>query len=209
MVGARFSSCRLVRAEGGRWTETVLYSFGNGNDGADPRAGLTMDAAGNLYGTTLDGGIYGKGTVFELSPGAGGGWAETILYSFGNGTDAAIPVGGLIMDGAGDIYGTSEADGAGGCGTVYELSHGAGAWTETVLHSFDGIHGCAPQAALVMDAAGNLYGTTIDGGGLGTTAYFSVVEQCSSWHLALAAVGRRGLFINSMDSRTEDNLHPA
>src|ERR1035438_3767949 len=102
---------------GGGWTETVLHSFGNGTDGANPYAvNLIFDAAGNLYGTTDQGGIYGYGTVFDLSPSQGGGWTETVLYSFGNGTDAKAPLGGLIFDSAGNLYGTTLAGGIHPCG---------------------------------------------------------------------------------------------
>ena len=86
---ARGTVFELTPAAGGGWTEKVLHSFGNGTDGADPYAGLIFDAAGNLYGTTDEGGTYNHGTVFELTPAGGGGWTEKVLHSFGNGTDGA------------------------------------------------------------------------------------------------------------------------
>src|ERR1035441_2481606 len=132
----------------GTWAaaqEQVLYSFGNGTDGADPSGTLVFDAAGNLYGTTSAGGVYtscssgsgGCGTVFELTPTAGGGWTEKVLHSFGNGADGTNPQASLIFDAAGNLYGTTVNGGAYtscnsiGCGTVFELTPTAGGgWTE-------------------------------------------------------------------------------
>jgi uncharacterized repeat protein (TIGR03803 family) len=173
----------LSPSTGGAWTETVLHSFGTGSDGALPVAGLIFDAAGNLYGTSVDGGTsgtgcygYGCGTVFELSPSAGGTWTESILYNFCSASgcaDGASPRAGLIFDPAGNLYGTTYQGGAyvtgcsgHGCGTVFELSPSAGsAWTETVAYSFHGKDGRGPYAGLVFDAVGNLYGTTSGGSG--------------------------------------------
>jgi uncharacterized repeat protein (TIGR03803 family) len=163
----------LSPIEGGGWRETQLHSFGYRGDGASPGyAGVIMDAAGNLYGATTSGGIYGYGIVYELSPKAGGGWTETVLHSFGNGNDGSSPQGGLTIDTAGNLYGTTQwgggnnrcTGGPGGCGTVYELSPNPGGWTETILHSFNGVDGWLPHSTLIMDAGGNLYGTTQDGG---------------------------------------------
>ena len=163
----------LTPAGGGTWTEKVLWSFGTGTDGNGPQAGLIFDAAGNLYGTTFQGGTYTYGTVFELSPGAGGTWTEKVLHSFDqNGTDGAFPAAALIFDAAGNLYGTTSGGGTSNAGTVFELTPaGGGSWTEKVLHNFgSGTDGSYPQAGLVFDAAGNLYGTTYEGGtyGLGT-----------------------------------------
>jgi uncharacterized repeat protein (TIGR03803 family) len=159
----------------GGWTETVLHAFGSGQDGLSPYGGLVSDAAGNLYGTTLYGGAYGGGSVFELSPGTNGQWTESVVYSFCARTacaDGAFPFDAPILDSAGNLYGTTDSGGTysdcvGGstCGTVFELSPGNGQWTETVLHSFDATDGDVPIASLVFDAAGNLFGTTSSGGG--------------------------------------------
>ena len=94
---------------GGNWTEKVLHNFNdNGKDGFFPYAGLIFDAAGNLYGTTIAGGSHGEGTVFELTPKAGGNWTETILHAFNNGgKDGNSPYVGLILDAAGNLYGTT------------------------------------------------------------------------------------------------------
>jgi uncharacterized repeat protein (TIGR03803 family) len=151
--------------------EKVLHNFNvDGTDGYGPGAGLMLDAAGNLYGTTAEGGIYncnGRscGIVFELTPVAGGGWTEKVLHNF-NGTDGNFPMASLIADAVGNLYGTTFMGGTYGYGTVCELTRGASAmgWTEKVLHSFNGTDGAAPYAGLIRDAAGNLYGTTSAGG---------------------------------------------
>jgi uncharacterized repeat protein (TIGR03803 family) len=163
---------------GGGWTEKVLHNFGHGLDGSRPLAGLVIDAESNLYGTTTEGGAYGEGTAFELSPKAGGGWTEKVLHSFGHGQDGSVPDAGLIFDAAGNLYGTTSGGGTGtncgaaACGIVFELSPKAtGGWFEKVLHSFNGNavegtfgDGADPVAGLTFDAAGNLYGTTYVGG---------------------------------------------
>jgi len=172
---------QLTPAPGGGWTETVLHSFkGYPTDGSYPYAGVIFDAAGNLYGTTGGGGTYGVGTVFELSPAAGGGWTETVLHSF-NGSDGHGPEAGLIFDAAGKLYGTTAWGGTGtdclntGCGTVFKLTPVAGGgWTETVLHSFSNTDGALPFAGLIFDAAGNLYGTTQQGGSYGFGTVFEL-----------------------------------
>jgi len=161
----------------GSWTETVLYSFqdsddGNPDDGSSPNGGLIFDAAGNLYGTTYTGGAYGihqYGTVFELTPKHGGGWTEKVLHSFGSGTDGQNPSASLVFDTHGNLYGTTYAGGAYQDGTVFKLSpRQGGGWTETVLHNFDFVGGLSdglgPYSNLILDVAGNLYGTTSEGG---------------------------------------------
>jgi len=149
----------------GGWTENTLHSF-NGTDGKTPVSGLTLDAAGNLYGTTEKGGDADLGVVFELSP-SSGGWKETVLYAFAGGADGREPYVGVIFDTAGNLYGTTSSGGAGacakGCGTVFELSPSGSGWTETVIYSFTGLSGSVPND-IVFDAAGNIYGTTRHGG---------------------------------------------
>ena len=143
--------------------DNVLHSFQGGTDGSYPQAGLIFDASGNLYGTTFQGGIVGVGTVFELTPAGGGTWTEKVLYSF-NGTDGNGPIGGLLFDAAGNLYGTTVGGGTYLAGTAFELTPaGGGTWTEKVLHSFgNGTDGTSPYAGLIFDAAGNLYGTTVN-----------------------------------------------
>jgi uncharacterized repeat protein (TIGR03803 family) len=173
---------KLAPNSSGGWTQTVLYSFKGNGDGCSPAAALVIDAQGNLYGTTLKGGVgsncSGYGTVFELSPTSKGGWKETVLYSFHGGNDGAEP-NGLVLDPAGNLYGTtfgSNNTGCNtGCGTAFQLTrNSAGGWSETILHSFGtGSDGAHPTASLVSDAAGNLYGTTQNGG---TSGYGTVFE---------------------------------
>jgi uncharacterized repeat protein (TIGR03803 family) len=151
------------------WTETILYSFTDGADGAGPSGALLFDGIGNLYGTASGGGnVTGAGTVFELSPPTGGGapWTETTLYSF-SGTDGSEPIAALIGDPSSAFYGTAAAGGSGTHGVAFMLSPPTKAgdpWTETVLHNFSGPDGWDPQGGLVADASGNLYGTTAVGG---------------------------------------------
>jgi len=152
-------------------TEIVLHNFNGKNGGGNPYAGPILDSSGNLYGTTLYGGKYGYGTVFKLSPGPNGKWVETVLHSFNlDGQDGIRPYSNLVMDSAGNLYGTTYLGGPNGmpvgAGTVFEIIPGKNGWTEKVLHSFnfDGPDGFEPYSNLVFDAQGNLYGTTSSGG---------------------------------------------
>jgi uncharacterized repeat protein (TIGR03803 family) len=146
--------------------ERVLYAFKGTPDGAAPSAGLIEDTHGNFYGTTMSGGPNSDGTVFKLSRASNGAWTETILYSF-SGIDGDAPVAALVMDTAGNLYGTTAGGGAYGGGTAFEVSHSSTGWTESVLHSFgNGQDGWDPQAEMVFDSAGNLYGTTQLGGAI-------------------------------------------
>jgi uncharacterized repeat protein (TIGR03803 family) len=153
--------------------ETVLHSFNfDGTDGVWPYAGLVRDKKGNLYGTTSGGGAYNGGTVFKLSKKG----IETVLYRFNphNGTDGNTPNGPLVMDKSGNLYGTTANGGnCYNCGTVFMVTPTG---TETILHSFtqNGSDGYQPSAGLVMDKAGNLYGTTEYGGTQGQGAIFRV-----------------------------------
>jgi uncharacterized repeat protein (TIGR03803 family) len=141
-----------------------------------------LDAAGNLYGTTAGGGsargLNGYGTVFELTPTAGGGWTETVSHIFeSTNTDGAHPLGGLISDAAGNLYGTTYGnawDSGYGQGTVFELTRTNGGWREKQLHTFNGTDGAGPRASLILDAAGNLYGTTSGGGTYGAGTVFEL-----------------------------------
>jgi hypothetical protein len=163
----------LSPAGGGLWTETILYNFQAAGDGIYPEAGLIMDSAGNLYGTTGFGGNtsicngLGCGTVFELSPGPGGSWTENILYTFQDGADGGEPGSALVFDKAGNLYGTAAVGGdvtcnpSFGCGVVYELSpSGGGSWTERAIHNFEesNVGGVFPSTGVAIDSLGNLYG---------------------------------------------------
>jgi uncharacterized repeat protein (TIGR03803 family) len=163
----------LIHNSDDTWTQVVLYQF-SGADGAAPEASLAFDCAGNLYGTTSQGGSDGYGLVFELSPASGGSWTQSVLYSFTGRTDGYEPFAGVILDSAGNLYGTTYRGGiqsgmcgdVEGCGVVFELSRTAeGAWTETVLHSFQGGDGADIISGLTFDTAGNLYGAAYLGGG--------------------------------------------
>jgi uncharacterized repeat protein (TIGR03803 family) len=181
-------------------SETVLYSFAGGADGTNPYAGLLRDGAGNLYGTTTGGGApqliapvsgifpgppgtrpapaHGNGVVFELirCDSEPSGYEFKVLYSFTGGADGAVLYAGLIRDAAGNLYGTTvygggSRAGSSGCGTVFKLTP-TGA--ETMLHSFTEEDGANPQAGLIQDAAGNLYGTTSAGGVYGNGVVFKL-----------------------------------
>lgn len=156
-----YASCGTVFRIAPDGTETVLYAFNAGDDGVAPEGALIEDRRGNFYGTTLAGGKHDFGTVFKLK--ADG--SETILHAFKGGHDGAYPTGGVIMDKAGNLYGTTqgvEAKNCRDCGTVFKLAPDG---TETVLWAFTGgSDGATPYAGVLMDSAGNLYGTTFHGG---------------------------------------------
>jgi uncharacterized repeat protein (TIGR03803 family) len=149
--------------------EAVLLSFESGTDSGNlPRAGLVFGSAGNLYGTTSEGGSGGGGTVFELSRRAGGGWSETVLYSFSPKPKYAFDqLSGVVFDKAGNLYGTTYLGGSNNVGRVFELTRQAnGSWTEKVVHNFqnNGTDGYGPLGGVILDSSGNLYGTTVYGG---------------------------------------------
>jgi len=153
---------RLSSGPNGRWTETVLHSF-NGQDGANPYAGVTFDASGNLYGTTFST-TTGMSTVFRLTPGPNGKWTHTVLHTF-DGEDGAQAYAGVSVDGQGSLYGATATGGAYGWGVIFKLSpQSNGEWIESILHEFNGKDGAEPYAGPILDAAGNLYGTTFQGG---------------------------------------------
>jgi uncharacterized repeat protein (TIGR03803 family) len=168
---------------GSGWTESVLYGFA-GSDGAAPANGVIFDGSGNLYGTTVQGGLSGDGAVFQLAPSAGSGWTESLLYSFNNGSDGSFPVAGLIFDHSGNLYGPTSDGGTGGQGTVFELTPVNGSWTYSVLYSLIAPPGgfqCGPWGTLVMDGAGNLYGTTRCNGANNLGTVFKLTSSGSGW----------------------------
>jgi uncharacterized repeat protein (TIGR03803 family) len=220
-----------VSPVGNSWAEVVLHTFGFGNDGELPYAGLTLDTSGNLYGTTVFGGSRGAGTVFQLTP-SGSGWTENLLYSFQGGEDGANPATGLILDPAGnlngvnqgnplnvvfrlspfnggwnfsnlysfqgngvlvlhsntlardafgDLFGTEFAGGINcshGCGSVFELTPTESGYSYVQLYQFTGgSDGGNPAGGVVLDTAGNIYGTTITGGAQGGGTVWEITPQ--------------------------------
>lgn len=179
----------------GSWNEQILYSFGEGtSDGLAPASGVTRNPNGTLYGTTVQGGAYGLGTVYELTE-SKSAWSETVLYSFTGGGDGGEPFSGVILDDQGRLDGTASAGGypycAGGCGTVYQLippsSRGA-AWNISVLYAFTGGgDGGGPIGGVVSDSGGTLLGTASEGGnancpgGCGTVYELTRAPHQSAW----------------------------
>jgi uncharacterized repeat protein (TIGR03803 family) len=173
--GTVFEEKRSGRA----WTESVLYSFTGGNDGTSPPAGVTLDSHGNLYGTTSFGGANGDGVVYELSR-SNSGWTQTVLYTFEGSTDGQNPVGGVILDGAGNLYGGTFDGGINGGGTVYELSPSSAGWTFTTLYSFTGGYG-GPYNKLTFGSKGSIYGSTNGEGAYGFGSVFQMTPANGSW----------------------------
>lgn len=185
--------------------EAVLHRFG-GIDGQEPYSGrLIFDSAGNLYGTTAYGGVFGQGVAYEMHRGADGGWTERVLYNFRGGSDGATPYAGLIFDTAGNLFGTTLSGGDGcsgiGCGTAFELSRNGANWMEKVLYRFQGNQdGSYPWAGLTFDNQGNLFGTTASGGACTIFSYGTVFEltrgsrewEKSTIHSFCGVVGGQG-----------------
>lgn len=154
-------------------TTEIIYSFAGDEDGEYIDSDVAIDASGNLYGTSILGGEFGGGTVWQLSP-VGGSWVHTVLYSFTGSADGGEPYKGVTLDSAGDLYGTAVTGGSGscegGCGVTYKLTNSGGNWTQTVIHAFNGLDGSGPGSRVTLDDQGNVYGMTPTGGafGLGT-----------------------------------------
>jgi uncharacterized repeat protein (TIGR03803 family) len=139
--GAGYGTVFELVNSSGSYSEKVLHSFhGSPADGEGPLAGLIINKAGNLYGTTGSGGAHGFGTVFELVN-SSGSYSEKVLHSF-HGGDGTLPRAGLIMDAAGNLYGTTTVGGANSAGTVFELVNSSGTYSEKVLHSFATVCQC-------------------------------------------------------------------
>jgi len=159
---------QLVPNSDGTWTENVLYSFTGGSDGANPWAGVTLDAAGTLYGTTTGGGTQSMGVVYNLTPNSNGTWTYDVLHSFAGGNDGSYPWWNLIFDTAGNLWGVAAAGGkticntwaGSGCGVIFELTpQSDGSWKEQVIFDFD-THQFLPVGPVIFDSAGRLYGAT-------------------------------------------------
>ncbi len=165
---------------GTNWTLTTIYNFQGLADGAYPLGGLIFDSAGNLYGTNLGRSEGHVGVAFELSPASGNSWTFTPIYSFDQ-NKASVPASSpLTIDSAGNLYGITFYGGRYSNGSAFELSKVGGVWTETLLHSFGGPgDGAQPYGPLVIDAQGNLYGTTSTGGSMGRGTVFQLSRQAS------------------------------
>ncbi len=155
------------------WTKSTIYQFVGGSDGMGPIWGLTIDSKGNLYGTTEYGGglvlPFGYGTIFELSPESGGSWSESVLHTFTGETDGGIPAGGVILDSAGNLYGTARAGGSSqagnGGGAAFKLTPtSGGGWSLTTLHDFLAPTDGQQPGPLVRNPSGGFYGTSSFGG---------------------------------------------
>jgi len=178
---------QLTPSNGG-WTETMIYSFSGSTDGAQPEAGLVIDDAGNFYGTTAGGGLFSKGTVFELSP-SGGGWTQKVIHSFTGGVDGATPyLGSLTFDRAGNLWGTTNSGGQYNAGTVFKLAHTKGGWREKVIYAFAGGNDAQwPNESLVFDPKEKtIYGASYQGGGSGCGGYgcgtvFQLTHTATGW----------------------------
>lgn len=183
-------------------SETVLYDFQGGASGQNP-LGLIADASGNFYGVTEAGGASGYGTIFKLSPVIGGGWTETVLYSFAGGASGQLPKGNLALDAAGNFYGTAWG-GSTGYGIVYKLMLTRSGWVEQVLHTFtNGADGGSPLSGVTMDTAGNLYGTASSGGLTSCFEYYCGVVYKLSF---VAGVGWKETVLHSFSGR--DGAYP-
>jgi uncharacterized repeat protein (TIGR03803 family) len=162
-------------------TTKVIYSFAGDEDGEYADTDLAIDGAGNLYGTTVLGGAFGGGTVFQLSP-TNKGWVHTVLYSFTGGADGGEPYKGVTLDGQGNLYGTAVTGGSGscegGCGVAYKLTNSGGTWTQTVIHAFTGGNdGSGPGARLTIDQRGNLYGMAPTAGAYGFGTIYQIHQD--------------------------------
>ena len=165
-----FVATLLATAAWAANTTKLIYSFAGASDGEYTDTELVRDSAGNLYGSSVQGGTFGGGTVFQVTS-AG---VHTVLYNFTGGADGGEPYKGVTLDADGNLYGTAVTGGGGacegGCGVVYKLTNSGGTWTQSVIHAFTGADGSGPGAPVAVDKHGNVFGTTPTGGanGLGT-----------------------------------------
>jgi uncharacterized repeat protein (TIGR03803 family) len=165
---------------GGGWTKSTAYDFTGGNDGGNPASGVVFDSVGNLYGTTLGGGVYDAGAVFQLMK-TENGWTENTLRSFTTGDNNGYTLeAGVILDQSNNLYAATSTGGVGNGGTVFELSQSDGGWSISLLYSLGGGF-FGPQASLVMDSAGNIYGTTLGDGECGYGNVFKLSPSNGGW----------------------------
>lgn len=168
-----------LTSSNGSWTESAIYLFRASTDGQYPYSGVVLDSSGNLYGTTFAAGAHGYGNVFQLTH-SGSGWSANSLYAFHDSTDGGKPFGGVIFDDAGNLYGSTSTGGTGSGGTVYELA--ANTWGYDLLYSLSGsAYLPGSYASLTRDAAGNLYGTTNKDGAYGAGSVFKLTPSGGGW----------------------------
>jgi uncharacterized repeat protein (TIGR03803 family) len=184
-------SAAVAILAGAAWATTVpqiIYNFNGDSDGEYIDSDLIIDGAGNLYGTSVQGGDFGSGTVFQLSP-SPNGWVHTVLYSFTGGADGGEPYKGVTLDSHGNLYGTAVTGGGGscegGCGVAYKLTNSGGAWTQAVIHTFTGGNdGSGPGSGLTLGSQGALYGMTPTGGANGLGTIFKLIPTSNgAWTL--------------------------
>jgi uncharacterized repeat protein (TIGR03803 family) len=185
------------------WISTTLFRFSETN-GSYPQGDLLFDASGNIYGTAVNGGTYGWGLIYKLSP-TQGGWAQSILYQPRNNGDGQFPMGGLVFDNAGNLYGVFDGGGPHGYGAVYELARSGSGWEESTVHgfSFQGQDGAVPQGGLIKDSAGNLYGATVHAPGAGGTA-FQLTPSGGSWNYDILYTFTGGINFGPADKLVRD-----
>jgi uncharacterized repeat protein (TIGR03803 family) len=165
-------------------TTDVIFSFEEA-EGEYADTDLETDSAGNIYGTTVLGGDFGGGTVFQLRP-TPDGWVHTVLYSFTGGADGGEPYKGVTLDREGNLYGTAVTGGSGscegGCGVVYKLTNSGGTWTQSVIHAFTGgDDGSGPGARVTVDQSENVYGMTPTGGAYGLGTIYKIHQAGGAW----------------------------
>src|SRR5271166_1896034 len=198
---------RLAPHPNGNWTESVLHSFKNGDpDGSEPNGGLVQDPSGKWYGTTSRDGAYHGGTAFQLTH-EPNGWKANVIYAFGEKSDdGGFPMAGLIMDGTGNLYGTTPKGSP--WSTAFELTPDSGGWKETVIYRFcasspNCADGTEPQAGLILDAKGNLFGTTAGGGtGCGAGGCGTVYE------LQRTSSGWKEVVLHRFNNDGKDGVEP-
>lgn len=181
---------KLTHNSDGSWSERNLVDFDCGTNGAYPVTGVTLDEAGNVYGGTNQGGTFGNGVIFQLTPNSDGSYSEKVIHHFTDGADGGYPDHqAFIFDSGGNLYGTTSQGGVQGncnlpvgtCGTVFKLApKSGGRWALTVIHTFTGAtDGGSPEATLVFDKSGNLYGTTYVGGQYGLGVAYKLIPHAN------------------------------
>jgi len=181
MLAIGAATSLLITAAWAASATKLVYSFGGSADGEYTDTELVRDSAGNLYGTSVQGGVFGGGTVFQVTP-AG---AHTVLYDFTGGADGGEPYKGVTLDAEGNLYGTAVTGGGGscegGCGVVYKLSNSGGTWNQTVIHTFTGSDGSGPGSPVAIDKNGDVFGTTPTGGANGIGVVYQLREDVGAW----------------------------